>query len=404
MTLVLFIVGVLYGILLLSTGRLKSFIALTAATIPLRGLYIYFITSLELWKALSLIFLFSKGVLVLSNVKRNGVIALLFVFIFYSILTAGILNVVYTFYGFSLVRIFFQSVYYISIILVVSEIFHRKDSEFLVSFVKYFLIFAWFASSFGVVQYFVFQFFGYDISPIRGMDYDLRSSYTLGQFRVNSICGEPKHNAILSVLALSMIWLGPARKARYKLLFTMLLVSNLFLTFSSTGIALLGLLFAIKILAGAKSQLRIYLPVILGLYFFSKVRVPSVWLKQINRIGLEVQDQSVVDALVDKPIIQFFGAGLGGMNQFAKGYLPREFYFFAETYYKPNSGFLYIISDFGIIGLLSILLCTLAYMFKSEYKSFITFLLLMFLVRYTEIFYFLIPILFVYEKDRGSFI
>jgi hypothetical protein len=74
--------------------------------------------------------------------------------------------------------------------------------------------------------------------------------------------------------------------------------------------------------------------------------------QQLSKTELEVQDESVIRALIENPGLFLTGTGLGNIHLFAVDYLPVNFPLFRDQGYKANSGLFFVVGDSGLIGLL----------------------------------------------------
>ena len=60
------------------------------------------------------------------------------------------------------------------------------------------------------------------------------------------------------------------------------------------------------------------------------------------------------------------GLGLGNIHYYSVKYIPENFPLFKDTPYKANSGILFMISDYGIIGFITIILLILNVFEKNK--------------------------------------
>ena len=220
---------------------------------------------------------------------------------------------------------------------------------------------------FAIIQAVLFYTTGLNLFPIIRGDGSLESAFIQNlTFRASSFAGEPKHLGLMVALGLVCLWiLRMARlpTGRYWLHQPIALVTAAILSLSATGLyitaASIGFLavFFIRRVRLAEIFIVSVLVVIAGIYYSgSGDDFASTLVKQASKGSFEVQDVSVIAALINEPTIALTGTGLGNIHLYAVDYLPEDFPKFRDQGYKANSGLFYIAGDAGLIGLLLFLL------------------------------------------------
>ncbi len=283
-------------------------------------------------------------------------------------------------------------------------------------FLRAIVILAAITAYFAIIQVLVFSLFGVNLFPIIGSDNILRSAFILDTtFRATSFAGEPKHLGMLMSIGLSAFFLTRIFRisvGRYSLHIPISMITALLLSLSTTGLYLsivsVGTLALIFLSRLRKIDLALFaVVVVLGLtdlVGFSGSFESSL-AQQLSKFNFEVQDESVMLALLENPAFAFLGTGLGNIHLFAVEYLPANFPLFRTGGYKANSGFLFILGDSGIVGLALLLLapaCALsaylkergAYDRDARREGMITLALLgvallSFMLRYSELYFFI---------------
>ena len=280
-------------------------------------------------------------------------------------------------------------------------------------------------SVFGVVQFFIVKTTGVNPFPINGSDGVTHSGYVFNTvFRINSLAGEPKHMAIASVIGVIIIVTNKLNKIisiKFEKLILLLFLFNLFFTYSTTGYVLLtislGAIVIINRLFNWKTFIFGTLLMIIGVGLFSKLSEieKKSFVIQKDKAEFEIQDQSIIDYFSDNPLNSITGLGLGNIHYYSVKYIPENFPLFKDTPYKANSGILFMISDYGIIGFITIILLILNVFEKNKkllksnnfsYKNesliitnFSLILFIIFLFRYYELFYIFLGIMIKINKE-----
>lgn len=422
------------------TGRLRIAFVVLASSMFFKNLSFELVSGLEAWK-IAILPLFIGTLAVRDNmysgivfVKSTKSIVLLWLFysIFSSLMFIFISITLYA--GSSHYQGFFnnegrfitQSAYYLMLIsLTFIPIAVFSESRQIVSALKWVLHSIILLAMLGVFQKIAYDTTGIDIFPVNRagvFDYDatlLHAEYSPEIRRINSLAGEPKHLAIVCVIGIGLILNGIKHTLldfRKYFLGCAVLLFALYYTRSTTGFVL----FIILVMHYAISDMS--MPGIKRIMIVTVALIPFAAALLIGdgqetvsylarRTGLEIQDASVMDALIDMPLLSIFGSGAGNIHQLAIQYLPADFPLFRERAFKPNSGILFIIADSGFIGLL--LLSTVVFIstrdarrlasadtIPEETKSTLLFLsdilfmsFAFFLVRYSEFFFLIIGLM-----------
>lgn len=225
------------------------------------------------------------------------------------------------------------------------------------------VIVATIVAAFALVQVVVFSRTGLNLFPIIGSDDTIRSAYINNQtFRATSFAGEPKHLGILMSVGLTSFFLARLFRiriaGRMAALMPLTMIVAVVLSLSTTGIALSvagigisSILFFRRFRFIDAAALSIVLVAFLGWYLNADTSFQVAMEQQLTKEGLEPQDDSVRLALLANPEFILTGTGLGNIHLIAADYLPANFPLFRDVGYKPNSGFLFVLGDTGLIGL-----------------------------------------------------
>lgn len=268
-------------------------------------------------------------------------------------------------------RILTQTVYYLLLsCLFFLPIAAFDDSRQLITALRWAINSIVMLAMLGILQKLIYDATGVDIFPInRAGIFDRESGYfynidVSSAKRINSLAGEPKHLAIACVFGLSLIVYGIKYgflNFRLHTAYALLLLITIYFTFSTTGLLLL-LILAVYTLVKFSSQKNMlgFVLVILALtaagYYSIRLGNVDAFIFTLEKTGLEVQDQSIMSALLVHPFLALFGTGAGNIHHFAVHYLPVDFPIFKESPYKGNSGLFFVIADSGIIGAILLLL------------------------------------------------
>lgn len=224
----------------------------------------------------------------------------------------------------------------------------------------------------GLFQELSIMFFNNDPFPIHrpeGFDYEggslvIPKGETIR--RINSLAGEPKHLAIALIIGMVVILLhrlNGKNIIRFDLFFFTLFLACLVLTYSTTGYIWYGVvMFLLMMLYGFKLSrnimaLLIAASITMAVVHYSTGGEPTPYImKTINKTGLEVQDEAVLNFLLNEPYYAITGLGLGNVHFYADKYLPPGLPIFRDTPFKGNTGLLFLLGDTGFIGLLILFL------------------------------------------------
>lgn len=219
-----------------------------------------------------------------------------------------------------------------------------------------------------IVQFLLVRFVGINIFPIIGADGTTRSAYILQLvFRASSFAGEPKHLGILMSVGLIYCFLARLFRIpigrRFAVHKPLAMVTALLLSLSTTGFAItaagIGVsaaVFSRRVRSVDLAVVGIAVAVVVTQIIGAGGDYATSLLGQLNRMEIEVQDQSVVQGLLNAPMLLLTGTGLGNIHLFAVDFLPPEFPLFRDQGYKANSGVWFIIGDSGLIGLFLVLI------------------------------------------------
>lgn len=346
---------------------------------PLKNFYIFIGTSFEIWKLLSLAFLLFKMPIWIGSFKYRfkpfmiwfGVFfgyVISITFVNYLMLLNININEMAGGWFKNEGRMIPQLVLFIlTINLFFIPYYVLRNNNEIIKAIKVLLWSICLLSFFGVIQLFTVKLLGTNPFPIKGIGGVSHTAYIMNSvFRINSLAGEPKHMALAMVVGISILLLGRINKARiikYDLIFLFLFMFNLFYTFSTTGYVLfLVSIFIIFLIKGLFNYRVIMIGIVLlissvVLASYSSKLTTDTMHKQFSKADFEIQDRTIRDYFLDKPIHGLMGTGLGNIHHYAVKYFPVSFPLFRDTPYKANSGILFTIADYGLIGL--IILCVM---------------------------------------------
>jgi len=374
---VIYFIFTLYFIYLLFSKKYKKSFYFFIFSLPFKNVYLYVGSLyLELWKTYSLIYLIFLPAYLLKEFRKSRPSSIVFLILVY-IIYAAILTVLYGYwlsdevlvnvgvfkeYLRPIVQIAFLLLF-INLIFIPSYFLTKRDE--LVTSLKYYLNAMIFLSILGVIQAIILYSMGHNIFPIPRLDERLQELVALEgvketlfllQYRITSICTEPKNFAVF--LSFAIIILVEFKKYniyqyKYHKQILILFSVNLILTFSTTGYIAIILYFFIK---SFSSSARYY---ILGaaIFIFSYLTIDIVNTlinaRIIDKLKLEGVDQGILLFFLDQQIYSFFGVGYGNIHKFAVTYLePSTYSAFGNTSFTAISGALYLIGSVGIVGLL----------------------------------------------------
>jgi len=257
-----------------------------------------------------------------------------------------------------------------------SQIFIKniKEVEKLYKFLLFSLVIV---SLLGFIQIFSFYFLDFDPFPISILyseEHQRTASFQSVNnliFRMSSVGGEPKHLAYSLVMGLTILFAHLiSRKNIFSrkidiFVFFILLVAML-LTFSTQGYILFFL--NIVILLIYYKNIKSALILIIGIFALTSLigstmgfSLNDLFKTRILRDKDEVSivtytedsNETVIGFLKDYPGFLVIGSGLGNIHLWAQNYIPdyAEYYMYGNVF-VAKSGFLRLLSETGVIGLL----------------------------------------------------
>lgn len=219
-----------------------------------------------------------------------------------------------------------------------------------------------------IVQVLLVRLVGINIFPIVGSDGSIRSAYIMQLvFRATSFAGEPKHLGIIMSAGLTYCFLARllrvpsgGRFASHK---PLAMIVALILSLSTTGFAVAAACIGLSAVIFF-SRLHVLDMALAGIAVVTIVTqvigmegdFTTSLFAQLSKGDVEVQDQSVRQAILNDPLFLLTGTGLGNIHLLAVEYLPPNFPLFRDGGYKGNTGLWYIIGDSGLIGLAFLLI------------------------------------------------
>jgi len=229
-------------------------------------------------------------------------------------------------------------------------------------FIRIIVALTGFVAYFAILQTTVYYGTGINLFPIIGSDGAIRTAFILDtSFRATSFSGEPKHLGILMSLGLSAYFIARIFRVplgQYSVHLPIVMTTALFLSVSTTGIYLSAVSATVLAAAFFTRLPRIDLLLLLLLVLFGINQIGNLsgdfldaLTSQTAKRNIEVQDESVLQALFHFPWIGILGAGLGNIHVFAVDFLPANFPLFRDTAYKANTGLFYVLGDSGLFGL-----------------------------------------------------
>jgi hypothetical protein len=235
-------------------------------------------------------------------------------------------------------------------------------------------------ASLAILQFTLYYATGFDLFPLNlftpDSEYRAGAFDTIGflgghVFRACALGGEPKHLAYslaisLAILGAEQLFGGLLSLSRWKQVFAASIQGvALLLTFSTQGLGLLAfnivLLLGMAAVKRGHTRRQIWFFVLVATGALAIVAVPGlteiVRMRSVDRLietrGLEDWNIAVLDWLIDNTWAVPLGVGLGNVHLYAAPYIPAEFlYYMGGHVFVAKSGFLRIVSEAGIVGLL----------------------------------------------------
>jgi len=276
-----------------------------------------------------------------------------------------------------MVQIFFWGLLFTPVFYFVKYI---KNVEEIKQLLKILILACVLLSLIGIFQYVFYKRFGYDIIPIGLLQEEKRTGmiyhmYLGNVFRVSSIGGEPKHFAYSLSIVLPLLFFNNYLKVfsiRHSLFCAIIMLFNLFMTLSTQGYILMFLNILVGLILifhkGIKLRFVIYSEIIVVFFIFLLEINPTTFelvkFRTIERLinpnmqeapmftFVEDWNEAVLRFLINHPYWLITGTGLGNIHLYAQEYIPYYAYYMYENVFVAKSGFLRILSETGIIGLL----------------------------------------------------
>ena len=275
-----------------------------------------------------------------------------------------------------LLLIFFQ--YSILIIYFNSVFYQEKINKLLKVFISGLLC----LSILAVIQLIIFLGTGLDIFPMGMNNSDGRVrtavhnmlSDNIGILRVNALGGEPKGLAASLSVGVSVLFLASKFeiqiiKRQKQIMWLFLLV--IFLTLSTGGYGLMvGFFLIVFILNILKNRIKLRrVKWQQATIFFTIIAIIAInfnviyniidkrILSRAEELSGEESDGIIQDFLIANPRWGVFGSGSGNIHNLAHPYMPEELkYYMKGNIFVARGGYLKLISENGIVGLLLLFL------------------------------------------------
>lgn len=231
----------------------------------------------------------------------------------------------------------------------------------------------------GWSQFSIYNVSGLDIFPLAVLDSGyvksgLFSSDSLNIFRMSSLGGEPKGFSMSLTVGFFIVHIFNNNKIfffKYDKLIKYLFLVTLLATLSTSGIVMFIILFISYYLYSFTNNVRISFSFkkLISLVFLLIV-ITSLYLNYKSTINILIEtrimsrdiasedfDAPIKIMLTEKPQNAIFGSGLGNIHNISYQYIPEQYRFYMlNSIYSAKSGYLKLISEIGIIGLLIFLL------------------------------------------------
>ena len=374
------IVGIFY--IFLSKDKKNSLLNLYVFFIPFFGLMYDIGISLTLDRVFSLFMLL---VMFYDNsiYKISKKLITFLIFIFYSFMITLVLSQtlpdtvnlfpplrgMYRYLG----QIIMWSLQFIPVFFIVR---YLKDREQIIKLFKVLILSCFILSLIGLFQYLFYHHFGYDILPVGVLQEDATRSgmfsfESLNIFRVSSLGGEPKHFAYsLSIVLPIIILLNYLKILKSKIIFMLIMLVNLILTFSTQGYIIFVLnmfivFFLLWYFKGLKKKFFLYSLIsvcavviffVLNPFLFQLIKLRSIdRLLDPSVVGahsiIEDFNEAVIEFIKENPYWSIIGVGLGNIHLYAQEYIPDYAWYMIDNVFVAKSGFLRLLSEVGLIGL-----------------------------------------------------
>lgn len=231
-----------------------------------------------------------------------------------------------------------------------------------------------------LVQLSSYKFLGIDPFPL-DLYNPLRedtniAEFTFKQFDIFRVCalgGEPKNLAYTMcfgiIFLINKIYLLKHSYWEYILVTLMILV--IFLTWSTQGLFLLGIIFLISPLIvflirpkrSITPMLKTFMLILISTVIIQQTGLTDLLIyRTIDRIsqdsktagayGIEDFDAIIIAFLNNNPFFALLGTGLGNVHFHSRAYIPKELLYYTEkSVYVSKKGIIRLVSEVGIVGL-----------------------------------------------------
>lgn len=392
---IIFFIFTIFFIYLLLSKRYKESFYFFLFSLPFKNVYLYVGSLyLELWKTYSLIYLIFLPAYLLKEFKNTHVSSVVFLILIY-IIYASVLTILYGYWlsdevlkNVGIFKEYLRPIVQIAFLLLfvnlifIPSYFLNKRADLITS-MKYYLNAMIFLSVLGIIQAILLYSIGHNIFPIPRLDEILQELVALNgveetfimlQYRITSICTEPKNFAVF--LSFAIIILVEFKKYKiyeykYHKQILILFSINLILTFSTTGYIAIILYFTIKSFSSSAKYYILGIIILVASYLTIDIITTLVDARIIDKLKLEGVDQGILLFFLDQQLYSIFGVGYGNIHKFAVTYLELSTYSaFGNTSFTAISGVLYLIGSVGIVGLLFFYTILLRlYFLIKEYKD-----------------------------------
>lgn len=199
-------------------------------------------------------------------------------------------------------------------------------------------------------------------------------------FRMHSLGGEPKDFSMTVAVAIVLLLIarmGGYGKFKFSNFLTIFFLMSLFMSLSTSGLVILaiglitlsfytsrqGVKLALKPIATITVMTALFFSVIVSMGILPLDMMKDLlWARIFARTPIELFDAATLSFLSANPQYGLFGMGMGNMHLYVRDYLMQYGLYNTEAawvvpvvhdiIFVPNSGYLRIISEVGIIGLI----------------------------------------------------
>jgi len=254
------------------------------------------------------------------------------------------------------------SVFYISI-------YYLKYKTDINKLIKVYLFGVFVIAILGIFQQVIYVSTGSDIFPLIRENNELRIAkeydyFGLSMIRICSLGGEPRDLAmglVVGFLLLQLVNNLKIFKLSYYSIFSIIILVAIIFTISSSALITLPILYLLKeilLFLYTKRPLSyssiLFAFVLISVIFLFSNSFSKIYEERVaDREMLEDWDQPVVDFLSDNPKWIIFGSGLGNIHKLAYSHVNTDdFPYMENNIFESRIGYLYLISELGIIGFL----------------------------------------------------